>query len=171
MLLYCTDTSEIKTKRFGKIRLYSTDKNYDLKLHQIIDNEAVLDQKWCHNTIREESYLGVVSAKNTLEIYRLDATQIQLNFVTSICNENDDIFMLSLDWNTGKYASESPTIVTSDSKGCISLFEFKDEKLELKLTWNAHDYEAWISAFYYWDTSIVFSGDYFLFFFSNKNIK
>lgn len=82
----------------------------------------------------------------------------ELQLVTRIENDDSEVLMLSLDWSTGKYASDEPTVVTSDSKGSINLFDFKDNTLIRGTCWNAHSFEAWICAFYYWNTSVIFTG-------------
>lgn len=153
------ETNDETRRRFGKIRLYSLDDKNDIKLHQIIDNEAVLDQKWGHYKINNYCILAVVSAKNTLEIYKLIHEKMELCLITRISNEDDEVLMLSLDWSTGKYFFDIPSIVTSDSKGKISIFELNNNELRLKLCINAHSFEAWICAFYYWNTSVFFSGN------------
>lgn len=66
--------------------------------------------------------------------------------------------LLSLDWSTGKYSSNEPTIIASDTKGRITLFQYKNNSIELIKSVPGHEFEAWICAHYYWDTSIIFSG-------------
>lgn len=134
---------------------------HELKLHQTINSAAILDLKWCHVKINNEILLGAVNAAKTIEIYALNEETKNLNFIakyTLETNDNDDLLLLSLDWSTGKYFSEAPNIVASDSRGNINLFKLIENNLILINSWNAHDYEAWIAAFYYWDTNIIFSG-------------
>ena len=52
--------------------------------------------------------------------------------------------------------SESPTLAVSSSPGDISLVR-GEEVIE---HWHAHDFEAWITAFNYYDANIVWSGMY-----------
>lgn len=61
-------------------------------------------------------------------------------------------------------ASDQPLkIISSDSKGQLHLLDVNEQGpgLQEVATWQAHDFEAWISAFNYWQTEIVYSGWYF----------
>lgn len=104
--------------------------------------------------------MGVVNAEGKLDIYKLDSSKAMLHLVTSIQIhiEETETLLLSLDWSTGKYPSQTPKIICSDSKGNIHLFRFSSYNLELERTWHAHDFEAWIAGFYYWDPNITFTG-------------
>ena len=55
-----------------------------------------------------------------------------------------------------------PYITASDSLGCISLIKVgsSERLLDTQRTWQAHDFEAWITAFNQWDPNIVFTGLY-----------
>lgn len=133
-------------------------------MYQTINTSAILDQKWCHNKINNCSVLGVVNADGQLDIYKLNSSEDTLLYlVTSfqIPVEETETLLLSLDWSTGKYPSETPRIICSDSKGNIHMFRFSTDNLELERTWHAHDFEAWIAGFYYWDTNITFTGNIF----------
>lgn len=134
-----------------------------LTLHQTVNVSAVLDQKWCYNKINDSSLLGVVDSAGKLEIYKLESSKdvVALYLVTSFqipTTEGTETLLLSLDWSTGKYQSQTPKIICSDSKGDIHLFRFFGDNLELENTWHAHDFEAWIAGFYYWDINIMFTG-------------
>lgn len=52
------------------------------------------------------------------------------------------------------YLYRAERLVCSDSLGRISIIQ-EDKVVE---SWSAHDYEAWISAFYYWNPYIVWTG-------------
>lgn len=61
-------------------------------------------------------------------------------------------------------ASDQPLkIISSDSKGQLHLLEVNGAgpALQEVVTWHAHHFEAWIAAFNYWQTEIVYSGWYF----------
>ncbi|XP_052037747.1 diphthine methyltransferase isoform X2 [Apodemus sylvaticus] len=75
----------------------------------------------------------------------------------------DNCLSLSLDWSTGKSvrAREQPVkIISSDSKGRLHLLMVNEGTAELQLvaSWPAHHFEAWIAAFNYWQTELVYSG-------------
>ncbi|KAJ1785856.1 hypothetical protein LPJ59_006049 [Coemansia sp. RSA 2399] len=64
----------------------------------------------------------------------------------------------SLDWTNRLQAESRPQIATSQSDGSVRLLEFAESRLETLARWQAHDLEAWITAFDYWNTSVVYSG-------------
>lgn len=57
-----------------------------------------------------------------------------------------------------EYFSEEPKLVTTTSDGCVQLHSLSQGHLQTVSTWKAHDYEAWICAFNYWDTNMIFTG-------------
>lgn len=73
-------------------------------------------------------------------------------------DDETETLILSLDWSTGKYESQQPYIVCSDSKGNVHILQLVSDELVLERSWHGHDFEAWIAGFYYWDTNVVFSG-------------
>lgn len=149
-------------KRIGRILLFSLSPGRGLTLCQTINTAAVLDQKWCHNSVNGQSILGVVNAESTLIIYKLNEESLILVEVTRFQFDHGDreVLLLSLDWSTGRCTEDEPDIICSDSAGNIHRFKFISEtnELFLKSSFCAHSYEAWIAAFYYWDTNITFSG-------------
>lgn len=160
-------------ERIGRILLFSVDQD-GLQLLQTVDTPGILDQKWCHNKINGYSILGVVNAKSTIEVYKLlcgdenTLSDVKLELLSRLKITGDDTItsetlILSLDWSSGKYDSETPEIVCSDSKGNIHRLKLQNEKIELCNSWHAHEYEAWIAAFYYWNTNVVFTGMYIAF--------
>ncbi|XP_018574760.1 diphthine methyltransferase [Anoplophora glabripennis] len=157
-LLDCDEAGQ--KKRLGTIMLFSVTQNNTLKMHQILNTAAVLDQKWCHNKINNYALLGVANSSKRVEVYRLNSEKMQIDLISSIEIQNceSETLILSLDWSTAIYGSNEPEIVCSDSKGRIHLMKLIDNNIILLNTWQGHDFEAWISAFYYWDTNIFFSG-------------
>lgn len=127
---------------------------------QVLKTPAILDQKWCHNQINGRSILGVVNADKSLILYSLNSELSELEMITSaqINSEHDEVLLLSLDWSTGKYSTAEPEILCSDSKGAVHRFRFINNKLIDLDTYHGHEYEAWITAFYYWDNNVFFSG-------------
>lgn len=76
---------------------------------------------------------------------------------------DEQCLALSLDWSTGKLGSASHQplhIISSDSKGQLHLLMVHEEGLGLQsvASWQAHAFEAWIAAFNYWRTDVVYSG-------------
>lgn len=51
-------------------------------------------------------------------------------------------------------------IISSDSKGQLHLLLLSEGAAQLQLlaSWPAHHFEAWIAAFNYWQTELVYSG-------------
>lgn len=56
-------------------------------------------------------------------------------------------------------SSSDVRVVCSDSAGCVSVLSLAEGALTALSQWKAHDFEAWISAFSYWDTQLVYSGN------------
>ncbi|CAG9767082.1 unnamed protein product [Ceutorhynchus assimilis] len=144
-------------KRLGRILLFTL--TTDLKLLQTLDTAAVLDQKWCPNQINGSSILGVVNAKRALEIYKLQNSFLVLvTKYTFLEDQSTETLILSLDWSTGKTESQHPHVACSDSKGNIHLLQLINNELVMEKSWHGHDFQAWITGFYYWDPNIIFSG-------------
>ncbi|MEQ2175164.1 hypothetical protein GOODEAATRI_015328 [Goodea atripinnis] len=54
-------------------------------------------------------------------------------------------------------SSSDIRVVCSDSAGCVSVFSLAEGALMALSQWKAHDFEAWITAFSYWNTQLVYS--------------
>lgn len=127
---------------------------------QRIDTAAILDLKWCHLPVSEKTLLGMAAATGELQLYMLSDKQdcgpsLQLMSSFEVGTER---LALSLDWSTGRMDSSAVRVVCSDSSGCVSVLSLDDGALTSLSQWKAHDFEAWISAFSYWDTQVVYSG-------------
>ncbi|CAH1179744.1 unnamed protein product [Phaedon cochleariae] len=154
------ESTVVHRTRKGRVLLFSITADNGLKLHETVNCPAVLDQKWCHERVNDSSHLGVVNANKEVTIFKLNVEGTSLETATT-CNVDSDeseTLVLSLDWSTGIYQSNEPEIICSDSKGNIHLLHLCGDSLQLIDTWNAHKFEAWIAAFYYWNTNIIFSG-------------
>ncbi|XP_077627690.1 diphthine methyltransferase isoform X2 [Crocuta crocuta] len=120
--------------------------------------------KWCHVPVAGHALLGVADAGGSIELLRLveSETAYTLQPSSGFALEKQCL-ALSLDWSIGKTgrASDQPLkIISSDSKGQLHLLDVNEQGpgLQEVATWQAHDFEAWISAFNYWQTEIVYSG-------------
>jgi diphthamide biosynthesis protein 7 len=52
----------------------------------------------------------------------------------------------------------NPQIAVSDSEGCISIVNLERGEDRIHHQWKAHDFEAWITAFDYHNTTQVYTG-------------
>ncbi|XP_011503192.1 PREDICTED: diphthine methyltransferase [Ceratosolen solmsi marchali] len=162
-----------RNKRLGRIYLFRviSDKNLLLKLLQQLDTVAILDMKWAHiKCFDNKILLAVVNANGFLQIYELMNKEenlylrnIYLKLISEILvNERKDFALaLSLDWSTGKRNDNNNSevkITVSDSQGFVSLFRLIENGIEKITLWPAHEYEAWITAFDYWNTNIIYTG-------------
>ncbi|XP_035513813.1 diphthine methyltransferase isoform X2 [Morone saxatilis] len=127
---------------------------------QRTDTAAILDLKWCHVPVSGQAVLGVAAATGELQLYTLSDSQEggrSLQILSSF-EVGVDRLALSLDWSTGRMDSCDVRVVCSDSAGCVSVLSMAEGALTALSQWKAHDFEAWISAFSYWDTQLVYSG-------------
>ena len=144
--------------RLGKIYLFRVEYGR-LNLLQKYDNAGVLDMKWACLKLFGKVILGIVNSKGMLEIYELmDGLTPSLELIKQINVTEENSMGLSLDWSIQKdnfYAR----IAVSDSKGSVTIFEFSPDNLEqIKCFDGVHDFEAWITAFDYWNPNILYSG-------------
>ncbi|XP_062929875.1 diphthine methyltransferase [Mobula hypostoma] len=126
---------------------------------QRIEMPAILDLKWCHVPIAGYPVLGIVNAEGSLELCNLTPCEKNSCLLESVCSVKlwPECLALSLDWSTGRQ-HEPVKIISSDSKGCLSLVSVDSCRLDVVSQWKAHDFEAWIAAFNYWNTDVVYSG-------------
>ncbi|KAJ0067812.1 hypothetical protein NL108_011050 [Boleophthalmus pectinirostris] len=127
---------------------------------QRMDTAAILDLKWCHVPVLERPVLGLAAATGDLQLYTLKETQEggrRLHTLSSVVVGADRL-VLSLDWSTGRLDGSDIRVVCSDSAGCISVASLEEGAVTIQSQWKAHDFEAWISAFSYWDTQLIYTG-------------
>ncbi|KAK0142832.1 Diphthine methyltransferase [Merluccius polli] len=129
---------------------------------QRIDTPAILDLKWCHVAVSGDPVLGMATASGEVQLYTLSDGPGQqgkrcLKEQTSQ-SVGPECLALSLDWSTGRGESSDVRVACSDSSGCISVLSLGGAGLETTSQWKAHDFEAWITAFSYWDTQLLYSG-------------
>ncbi|KAM4877668.1 diphthine methyltransferase isoform 2-T2 [Thomomys bottae] len=154
--------------RLGCLYLYSF--NEDSSATPLVevqrrDTSAILDMKWCHIPVGGHALLGVANASGSIELLRLvesEKSSYILQPISSLTVE-EQCLSLSLDWSTGKSGrvSDQPLkIISSDSKGQLHLLMVDEagSGLQRVASWQAHHFEAWIAAFNYWQTEVVYSG-------------
>ncbi|XP_045878946.1 diphthine methyltransferase [Meles meles] len=151
--------------RLGRLYLYSFNEDNSacpLLEVQRRDTSAILDMKWCHIPVAGHALLGVADAGGSIELLRLVGSEdaYTLQPVSSFAL-GQQCLALSLDWSTGRTerARDQPLkIISSDSKGQLHLLEVTEARLQEVAAWPAHRFEAWVAAFDYWQTEIVYSG-------------
>jgi len=117
-----------------------------------IDLCGILDIKWMNNISDEAAFFGVVDAEGHFQLLKLDDSHVEPVLKEHL---SDKSLGLSLGWAP----QQSPHRVTvSDSAGCITVFDLSSSKASVVSTWNAHGYEAWITAFHNTDANILYSG-------------
>ncbi|MBN3323848.1 DPH7 methyltransferase, partial [Atractosteus spatula] len=150
--------------RVGRLYLYQFSQegalSPPLQELQRIDTPGILDIKWCHVPVSDRPLLGLASSSGELQLYRLGGTQeasCALEAVSSL-ELGPDRLALSLDWSSGRGDSAGLRAVCSDSQGCVSVVSVDGAAPTVLSQWTAHSFEAWISAFSYWDTQLLYSG-------------
>uniref|UniRef100_A0A671NQ04 methylated diphthine methylhydrolase n=1 Tax=Sinocyclocheilus anshuiensis TaxID=1608454 RepID=A0A671NQ04_9TELE len=137
--------------RIGRLYLFDCNPqpsfNPPLTETQRIDTSAILDLKWCHVPISERPVLGMATASGEIQLYKLIEPQ------QGTCG-----LEYELSTRLGRGESSDVRVVSSDSSGSLTELSLGEASLTAVCQWKAHDFEAWISAFSYWDTQIVYSG-------------
>ncbi|KAK1792245.1 hypothetical protein P4O66_012196 [Electrophorus voltai] len=127
---------------------------------QQIDTPAILDLKWCHIPVLERPLLGMATACGEIQLHTFIETQHNSCGLEHVLSTGlgPDRLVLSLDWSTGRGEGIDPRLVSSDSTGSLAVLSLGEASLTTVSQWKAHDFEAWISAFSYWDTQLIYSG-------------
>uniref|UniRef100_A0A2P2IC08 methylated diphthine methylhydrolase n=1 Tax=Hirondellea gigas TaxID=1518452 RepID=A0A2P2IC08_9CRUS len=127
---------------------------------QVIDMSAILDMKWSCNRVNGCILLAAVTSVGEVIILKLNECKEnpRLDLYSQYQIGDGSTLALSLDWCNRKIQSNNPMITVSDSKGDINIFELQQQKLTLKNHTSSHKFEAWITAFNYWNPSLVYSG-------------
>jgi diphthamide biosynthesis protein 7 len=109
--------------------------------------------KWIHQPLNGLPHLSIVTSTGQLILLRVLNGSFQ---EVLLYQGNESTLLLSLDWSNRILKNCPERCITSSSSGVLSLFNL--ENLEIIREFNAHSFEAWISAFDYWDPNIVYSG-------------
>ncbi|XP_070163746.1 diphthine methyltransferase [Polyergus mexicanus] len=160
------DANDEKCKRTGRIYLLRVADGGKLRVLQQIDTSGVLDMKWIYVTdsANNRILLAVANSNGHLQIYELkkkeSEAKLQLIAEERICDDNEDVMALSLDWSIEGCSSYlNPHIAVSDSQGKISRFTWHETNNLIKdFTVRAHEFQAWIVAFDYCNVNIFYSG-------------
>ncbi|KAI7827666.1 WD40-repeat-containing domain protein [Gamsiella multidivaricata] len=150
--------------RLGRLLVYDieggNDDSRQLKSTACTETAAILDMKWSHQLVNGNPTLGVADASGALSLYQFKSGGNDLEIITKYQTNTEKKLALSLDWSNRVHASESPRIAISLSNGDITILDLDatSSSLTENLTWHAHDLEAWIVAWNYHDTNVLYTG-------------
>lgn len=151
-----TDEQE-ENVRVRKGKTYLFDVTEGLIPKQVIETPAVLDMKWSHGLINDKQVLGIADATGSLHLYGFN-DQDQLELMDRVqATDDSSVLCLSLDW-ASRLNKMDQRVVTSHSNGDINILAPTESQYVIQEQWHGHDLEAWISAFDYWNTNIVYTG-------------
>ncbi|XP_055988863.1 diphthine methyltransferase [Sorex fumeus] len=154
-------------ERIGRLYLYQVQEDRpDGPLQEVYrrDSKAVLDMKWCHRPLAGRPTLGLADASGSVQLLCVMEfeSSYTLQPVSHWAEEEQMTLATSLDWSSGKRGSPSSQplrIVSSNSKGRLHLLQVGPGcQLVEEASWQGHHFEAWVAAFNYWQTDVVYSG-------------
>ncbi|XP_029641959.1 diphthine methyltransferase [Octopus sinensis] len=146
--------------RVGRLYVYqlkSKDSQELLSIDEELNHSGILDIKWFHSDLNGHSSFALVDAEGQLCLYRLEGEDQKHVSLTSSEELDSNVIGLSLDWSIPQQTRD-PSIIASSSDGKISLWQVTNTGLKNIIRWKAHDFEAWISAFDYWDENLAYTG-------------
>lgn len=148
-------------RRKGRIYLFEfkTELNEFVELHRL-ETAAILDMKWLQQENFEVPILAAANALGQIEVFTLENDHLLRKTTFELNTEFHNLLALSLDWNwsTLSQPSDGRKIISSDSKGDVTLLEYHGEHLTKLNNWSAHSFEAWICAFDKWNPYLIFTG-------------
>ncbi|KAJ2586869.1 hypothetical protein H4R99_008329, partial [Coemansia sp. RSA 1722] len=154
------------SKRIGRIYVCDTvdtpeEQSIRIVEQQRIETEAIFDIKWSYSRVSGKELVGVATADGNVSVFSANSQSNQ-GFLTQVCategSTSDGSMCCSLDWSNRLSSTDTPSIAASYSDGAVRLLRFSESRLEIVDQWQAHEAEAWITSFDYWNPSVVFSG-------------
>nr|XP_026696154.1 diphthine methyltransferase-like isoform X1 [Ciona intestinalis] len=160
----CAIKSDDTDSRIGCLQLYQIDNKSnieDFKLKQVfqVDVVGVLDMKWCNQPLLENMpTLATADAHGSVKLFSLYIDQHKKAKMKNWCEVlNPNSVALSLDWSS-KQCTKDIQIAASYSNGNLGLLKVCESDAVLLQQWNAHGFEAWITAFNSENDSVLYSG-------------
>ncbi|KAJ7900354.1 WD40-repeat-containing domain protein [Mycena olivaceomarginata] len=146
-----------KQKRTGQCLVYRVEpSSATLTKTQAVDLPAVLDTKWCHRSLSAPPLLGVADSEGNISLYEWKDNELQSH--SSVSCAPSDVLCLSLDWSNRRHPIALGSLVVSLSNGSLCHLSPSESGLSITNSWHAHDFEPWIAAWDYWDSSLIYSG-------------
>ncbi|XP_011445594.3 diphthine methyltransferase isoform X1 [Magallana gigas] len=165
------NTEETRTKpqtRHGDVQVYKLSQDngsYSLTKTAVHEMPGVLDIKWSPDLVNGSPVFGLVNSVGVAELCLVTnseetdvgSIEVKVTKLTGV-SLGEEVLGLSLDWSNRVSKSNAPMLTTSSSDGCVQVHQLTSGDLTPVSSWKAHDYEAWITAFNYWDTNVVYTG-------------
>lgn len=157
------DDDPSPNSRVGQLYLFQLDPESTeepLTICEEIDHSGILDIKWYCSALNGYPTFGIVDADGQLSMFQVMGEESKKLKQIFCENLGLNVLGLSLDWSKPIRGSDitSALLVASSSDGKLSTWQVTDSGLEKLAYWKAHDFEAWISAFDYWNPNLVYSG-------------
>ncbi|KAH8120332.1 WD-40 repeat-containing protein [Phellopilus nigrolimitatus] len=152
-----SQTTASSRQRIGKCIVFKVCREQDgdiLEVLQELEMPAILDMKWSSCT----PTLAIADSEGHVSLKRLTSEKL-LQEVQDVQCRPTDTLCLSLDWSDKLNSNEVGSIAVSCSDGSLSVLKpDSDGDFIESASWHAHDFEAWITAWNYWDTNTIYSG-------------
>ncbi|XP_060081067.1 diphthine methyltransferase-like [Ylistrum balloti] len=149
--------------RHGRLYVHRLTSGQELTTETTLDMPGILDIKWCPTSTPDGSLMALVNSVGQLRLYRMTTSdtdtsgrKVDLSEVINF-DLGGDCLGLSLDWSN-RVHNESAHICSSTSTGDIHVHAVDGGSLQPLTSWKGHDFEAWITAYNYWDTNLIYTG-------------